>query len=326
MKKILLSAFIFNLLIISTLSGQINLSNGLVSHYEFDSLSIKDKQNTMDWSTALIQLLATDRFNNPNGAIKLKSSFMPVIPAPAVLNMPAGNSARSLSIWFNLSQLPASGLNNLNFIFYHGGNSTGSGFGLALGNNQIYFIGYQNDLVVNTTIPLNQWNHLAGTYDGTNAKLYLNGTLVGQGNKSWNTPASIAKLGYFNTSTISTGTNSVTIYNNFFTGALDDFRIYSRAISAQEVTALSTIQTVGFAERTNSTEKLRLYPNPVKDNLTVSMPSEEGLQNLFIYNLEGKKLIQLNQTSLRQSIDVSELPNGIYWIRSKTMQQSFIKY
>jgi len=80
------------------------------------------------------------------------------------------------------------------------------------------------------TLPLNTWYHAAATYDGTTMRLYLNGTEVG----------SVAKSG-----SISRGRNSSVDLgrspdgSNYLSGAIDDVRIYSSALTAAEVAALA---------------------------------------------------------------------------------------
>ncbi len=79
-----------------------------------------------------------------------------------------------------------------------------------------------------TTSPLalNDWTHLATTYDGANLKFYVNGTLI----------STIAATGAIDTSTgvLRIGGNS--IFGEYFKGLIDEVRIYNRALSAAEIT------------------------------------------------------------------------------------------
>ena len=77
-------------------------------------------------------------------------------------------------------------------------------------------------------LPANQWLHLVGTYDGVNMILYVNGT---QNNK-------VAAEG-----PLPTNTQPVYIGDAFWasymnSGMIDDVRIYSRAITSNEVVRL----------------------------------------------------------------------------------------
>jgi Concanavalin A-like lectin/glucanases superfamily len=76
---------------------------------------------------------------------------------------------------------------------------------------------------------INCWNNVVGTYDGTVQKLYLNGKLVGQQNISGVEMCSgdPVRLGiWWKDDPL------------FFSGKIDEVRIYDRAITSQEVTDL----------------------------------------------------------------------------------------
>jgi glucose/arabinose dehydrogenase/chitodextrinase len=74
-------------------------------------------------------------------------------------------------------------------------------------------------------LPANQWTHVAGTYNGSTLRLYVNGTQV----------ASQARTGNF----LVTGTplriGGNTYGGEFFPGRIDEVRIYNRALSAAEI-------------------------------------------------------------------------------------------
>jgi hypothetical protein len=75
-------------------------------------------------------------------------------------------------------------------------------------------------------LPLNTWTHLAGSFDGSTLKLYVNGVLAATGSYSGvlGTPSSNLKIGQMGAVT-----------NGYFQGSLDDVRIYNRALSADEI-------------------------------------------------------------------------------------------
>jgi hypothetical protein len=83
-----------------------------------------------------------------------------------------------------------------------------------------------------TAYPLSNsaWMHVAATYDGTTIRLYINGTLE----SSVGGPAAIAT----NSLPLTLGAQSDA--SRFYSGLLDDVHLYSRALSAAEITALAT--------------------------------------------------------------------------------------
>ncbi len=75
------------------------------------------------------------------------------------------------------------------------------------------------------------WAHYAGTYDGTTAKLYLNGTFVGS--------LPVTGAIWSNYLSFVIGRYSGGGYN--FKGAIDDVRVYNRALDASEIAQLYTL-------------------------------------------------------------------------------------
>ncbi|MFH1657472.1 MAG: LamG-like jellyroll fold domain-containing protein [bacterium] len=75
--------------------------------------------------------------------------------------------------------------------------------------------------------PIGKWTHVVGTYDGTNMKVYTNGDLR-------------KTCGY--TQIPYTSTDPVTIgyagFHTFFSGLIDEVRIYNRALSSAEIQQL----------------------------------------------------------------------------------------
>ena len=76
-----------------------------------------------------------------------------------------------------------------------------------------------------TPLALNTWTHVATTYDGTTARLYINGTQV----------ATTTFTGPLATSTGALRIGGNAVWTEYFTGRIDEVRIYKRALSAAEV-------------------------------------------------------------------------------------------
>ncbi|HEY3183008.1 MAG TPA: Ig-like domain-containing protein [Gaiellaceae bacterium] len=76
-------------------------------------------------------------------------------------------------------------------------------------------------------LQLNTWTHLAGVYNGSALRLYVNGALVATKNAGGSVTAS--------TNPLRLGGNSV--WGEWFAGALDDVRVYNRGLTGGEILA-----------------------------------------------------------------------------------------
>jgi hypothetical protein len=77
------------------------------------------------------------------------------------------------------------------------------------------------------TVPLtaNTWAHVAATYDGATMRLYVNGVEV----------SSRAQTGAIATSTNPLQIGGDSFYGQYFTGLIDEVRIYNQALSVDEI-------------------------------------------------------------------------------------------
>ena len=76
-----------------------------------------------------------------------------------------------------------------------------------------------------STLPLNQWTHVAVTYDGTTLRFYLNGLQAGMTNVTGNLSVSGNPL--------VVGGNGV--WGEWFSGTIDEVRVYNSAISPTDI-------------------------------------------------------------------------------------------
>ncbi len=79
----------------------------------------------------------------------------------------------------------------------------------------------------------------------------------------------------------------------------------------------SYYSSVVYAAKTCSEEKLSLYPNPVKDQLTITMSYR--VAEIMIYTANGTELGKwpLSGNDLQVRLDLSHLPTGQYFVRLK---------
>lgn len=66
---------------------------------------------------------------------------------------------------------------------------------------------------------------------------------------------------------------------------------------------------------------LKVYPNPANNVIQVSMNHGEPIQIVEIYNFNGAKILETKS----QSVNTSNISNGIYFIRIKTAKNNYTK-
>lgn len=141
------------------------------------------------------------------------------------VNLAGGAASRSVSIWFNVSGTTG----NFQYITSYGTITTGTGNGVALQTSTLssYYVGANADLDSFYSSKTNVWNNTIVTYNGTTAKIYVNGFLRAAGNLSWNTSktgtAYICRSPWGPTERFSGKLSSIKYWNN----ALTDAEVYT---------------------------------------------------------------------------------------------------
>jgi glutamine amidotransferase PdxT len=138
----------------------------------------------------------------------------------------------TIEAWINPSNLTGyktiickeNGTNNLAYAL--SANNSTSGTSNQRPDSRIR-IGSNTRTVTGTTkLPLNTWTHIASTYDGTTMRFYVNGVQV----STFATTGSITAT----TNPFRIG-GSTALGSQYFTGLIDEVRIYNRALSAGEI-------------------------------------------------------------------------------------------
>ncbi|MDL2257337.1 leucine-rich repeat protein [Bacteroidales bacterium OttesenSCG-928-I14] len=75
--------------------------------------------------------------------------------------------------------------------------------------------------------------------------------------------------------------------------------------------------SVGLDEWRMDSGELRVFPNPTKGELRIES-GERRMENVEVFDINGKQLSTFNFQQSTQEIDISHLPNGIYFIKIKT--------
>ena len=135
--------------------------------------------------------------------------------------IPTGNAPRTVAVWGKTTQAT----NGSFFAITPATNIVGTQYDIFILSGKNYFSGYGADLSGTVTINDGAWHFLVATYDGTTLRLYTDGSPDGSAALTLNTTATIVNMGGVQ--------NSPTLV-----GTVDEVAIWSRALSATEVSQL----------------------------------------------------------------------------------------
>jgi hypothetical protein len=89
------------------------------------------------------------------------------------------------------------------------------------------FGGANVNLLGTSALPVNTWTHVASTFDGATLRLYVNGALV----------SSVAQTAALTSSTNPLEIGGDSIFGQFFSGMIDEVRVYSVALAPSQIQA-----------------------------------------------------------------------------------------
>lgn len=101
---------------------------------------------------------------------------------------------------------------------------------------------------------------------------------------------------------------------------------YTYSVQLQ-YTAPTTTTTVSIAEIENVTD-FKLYPNPVKDVITIEYSSKNNIDHVSLYTITGQEVSTTAVESMGNNtltFNVESYPAGIYFVRIGTASYKFIK-
>lgn len=308
MKKITILSLVITL---STFSNQAisQVTNNLILHFSFDNGNALDEIGTNN-GTIYGATLCPDRFGNPNMAYQFNSSYIGV----ATCNL--GNlTEASMSIWLEPDNLTFTG---------------GIAAPVHLGPWAIYMNRYNPDARLHgmfdssslnnsssdqsQPISTSGWTHIVATNNGSSTSLYINGVLEASYNGTFvwidGTYLELARQ-----------PNGGPLH--YYNGKLDDFRIYGKALNQLEIDTLYNMAnpTTAINDLTAS-NNIDIYPNPTSNQLTVT-DNQLSINKIEIIDVAGKAIKLITQYT--NTINVSELQNGIYFVKFYTDENTIIR-
>ena len=257
----------------------------------------------------------------------------------------------SISLWFKVEYIPKN--DGIAPIFYYGAeekcdffDAANKGLIIEVGHSPIhyrserlYFTIWKNGCTFpsfcydsNNPIPLNKWHHIVVVVGEKWNTGYLNGHEMTNrrynfGNASYSQffEDAIAHEKLW----LGKGYWDRTVQH--FKGAIDELKIYNRPLTAEEIKQMYNKQR-GIPTSVLPTGKeeasLRIYPNPVSNRLHFEVQDpDEFITDLQMMDLTGKLVFRETAVNVNEGIDVSHLPEGIYFAvfhgREKTYHKRF---
>ncbi|MFN3445113.1 MAG: LamG domain-containing protein, partial [Bacteroidia bacterium] len=244
--------------------AQVNLSNGLVARYPFngnpgDSSGLGNHGVLGAGSSAPV--LTADRLGNLNSAYYFDGTTDIINVAPHISLRPTNTV--SIAAWIR-SENKANSAWNFIVTYRYGNFSPYDSYKIATFPNITYnnrwsfgignqSTGNQVELLSKLQKQDNVWMHVAAVYDGSSMRFYTNGLLDTMINTS------ISGISY-STGSLAIG-NSITNAIDAFKGAIDELRIYNRALNSNEVKVLAGLNpiTVYYSKSTGSINQLSTW-------------------------------------------------------------------
>ncbi len=88
-------------------------------------------------------------------------------------------------------------------------------------------------------------------------------------------------------------------------------------------------ESVALGVPTATSALVLLYPNPASTVFNVHNTTNESIKLLEVYTVNGVSVMSANESQISNGLDVSQLSNGIYFVRidvgSKTQHVKFVK-
>jgi hypothetical protein len=135
-------------------------------------------------------------------------------------DLPAGTSARTLCGWGRTDTVAG----GWRWIAAYGTGATSQAMFIGINGTTLYGGGYGDDVFLDNFWQIDVWHHICLTYDGTTAVLYADGVQVASESKTWDLPLNRAHIG-----------RQVNNAAEFWDGQIDEVRIYSKALTVDEI-------------------------------------------------------------------------------------------
>lgn len=293
------------------------MPNGLVAHYTFTN-DVRQATVGANLTGGFNPTLVADKEGNENAALKLDS--VGGVAGLKLINPAICESAFTVTVFVKIDKLPrtASYTNGPIFSMIQGGAQWFERIVLGTNANQYMALIANNALEDDLGGRVYQegnyefeiWDHLGMVINGGNVELYVNGefqedfSIAGFGNCQ----VPEAFIGHL-------------IYNQreaFSIGAMDDLRVYSRALTGSEVEDVYNEDFAGFIALGVESAKvstITLSPNPAIGSLNLKGIDMTAYSTVEIVNTLGTVVGTHEVNATEMNINLENVSEGIYFAR-----------
>ena len=171
-------------------------------------------------------------FNSTSILAGTFNGYNSIINIPSTLQLPNGNSPGTICAYGKPYAYPQTYYSNdgWSWLFAYGTDNTGNARFIGFSSLVPYgvdFGSYGRDVIASYAYPLNQWLFMCGTYNGTNATLYVNGEMIKSEKLSFDTIPSQIRIG-----------DQVNPFSEFFNGQIADVQVYNQSLTPTEISTL----------------------------------------------------------------------------------------
>jgi len=280
------------------------LGTGLVAYYPFNNSTADVTPNHNDLSASGSIEFVNDRFGRANKAVSFSRNGNSYLSRP-FFDYP---DSISISYW----QKPALD-SEWAITVFNGSTFDGVGFiidNYPTGGNTGPFLNFFAGGILKAgnayVFKKNTWQHVVATIKNGDYVVYVNNSINAAGHLTTIPPS------YFFTVGVAFDR---TTYKAYYTGAIDDIRIYNRVLSPSEVSALYNETPLSTANISNTQPQIDIYPNPAAKFATIKFPNANAKGSVQLIDIAGHVLLQKVIDGTVMNIELPALKNGIYVAR-----------
>lgn len=224
--------FIMSFVLLTTSILRADLTTGLIAYYPFNG-NANDESGLGNDGTVHGATLTIDRFGNSDSAYSFdgENDYIRIPDDPQL----DGMDALTLSVWINTNDSDqwAEIINK----YVHGGTHLDESYNIGIDGGPLPVFQYATEdayviKISSVETPIDSWHHIVGVYTGTEGSIFINGSRVGF---SRNDPDPGGPVNSISEDLLIGCGNASGTLAAFYSGIIDDVRIYNRALSDSEV-------------------------------------------------------------------------------------------